>query len=69
MSAVAVDVGETSRINITRQRGELLARLRSHYDLSGLDVDALDRAGLMRLAATFDFLANNLPPNSLARAK
>ena len=68
-AAVRTDGNETSRISVSRQQRDLLAQLRSQYDLSSFEVDALDRTGLMRLADTFDFLANNLPPNSLVRAK
>jgi len=68
-AAMRTDGNETSRISVSRQQRELLARLHSQYDLSCFAVDTLDRTGLMRLADTFDFLANNLPPNSLVRAK
>lgn len=69
MSAAVTMDSETNRIRVSRQHRELLARLQSQYDLSSFEVDALDRTGLLRLADTFDFLANNLPPNSFARTK
>ena len=65
-AAPAVDTSDTLQIRNARQRHELLMRLRSQYDLSAFAVDALDRTGVMKLVDTVDFLANNLPPNSLA---
>lgn len=39
----------------------LVARLTEAYGLPATRVEALDAAGLMRAAATLDFLSNNLP--------
>ncbi len=39
----------------------LVVRLTEAYGLSATRVEALDAAGLVRAAATLDFLSNNLP--------
>jgi hypothetical protein len=41
---------------------ELKALLTRKYGLPAHDLDSMDERGLIRTAATLDFLANNLPP-------
>ena len=45
----------------TATRAFLVVRLTEAYGLPATRVEALDAAGLIRAAATLDFLSNNLP--------
>lgn len=42
---------------------ELVASLVEKYGLPAHDLAVMDEQGLVRTAATLDFLANNLPPD------
>jgi hypothetical protein len=63
----ALDLNATNRFGISPDRRELLALLSEKYGVSTPEMEALDRTALMRVADTFDFLTNNLPPNSLMK--
>ena len=63
----ALDLNATNRIGISPDRRELLVMLSEKYGVAPTEVEALDRTALMRVADTFDFLTNNLPPNSLLK--
>jgi hypothetical protein len=63
----ALDLNATNRIGMSPNKQELLALLSEKYGVSNPEVAALDRTALMRVADTFDFLTNNLPPNSLVK--
>lgn len=48
-------------LQLTATQASLVDRLTAAYGLPATRVKALDAAGLIRAAATLDFLSNNLP--------
>lgn len=46
---------------VCRHGSVALLALRTKYGLETIDMDAMDRITALRVAATFEFLHNNLP--------
>ena len=63
----ALDLTATHRIIPLTERLDLLALLTDQYGVACEELETLDRTGLLRIADTFNFLANNLPPSALKK--
>jgi hypothetical protein len=64
--SLSLDNGDTLRITALQKR-ERLMLLRKENGVAPADTEVLDRTALMRIADTFDFLSNNLPPSALRK--
>ena len=63
-TATQADFGATTLVaadTVYRRASTALLALRTRYGLETVDVAALDRITALQVAATFEFLRNNLP--------
>jgi hypothetical protein len=62
--SLSLSLDDTLRTKALHKR-ELISLVSEKYGIARAEAEALDRTGLMRIADAFDFLENNLPPNTL----
>lgn len=66
-AATATDFGATTLVaadTVCRRGTSALLALRTKYGLETLEPTAMDRITALRVAATLEFLRNNLPENA-----